>query len=308
MNLRSAWAWAIESKPISDALEYVTKRINLIWLRQHDENGAHTNVTALSLVVSGTITADGIVINSITVNGNAVVNGNLTVTGAIAAASAALTGALTAASGVFSGSVTATPLIGIGNAAALAAILRGRPADDIAVLQFTNNAGTVVQSSFQTNTAVSLLLNVGTTNAYDFRVASFTPAAASVASLGAAALPWTKTWGGTYVGRVVTPAALAASQNNYNPAGLATAYVLALSATGPINITGLDATGFEDGRPLVIANIGAPLITLTHEDAASTGTNRFFFYDGANRVMGNGRSCMFHRNPSLNNRWVLVGA
>lgn len=41
MNLRCAWGGFDIVKPVSDALEYITTRINLIWLRQHTADGLH---------------------------------------------------------------------------------------------------------------------------------------------------------------------------------------------------------------------------------------------------------------------------
>lgn len=41
MNLRSLWS-TLRDKPTSDALDYITKRINLVWTREHDgDTGTH---------------------------------------------------------------------------------------------------------------------------------------------------------------------------------------------------------------------------------------------------------------------------
>jgi Head domain of trimeric autotransporter adhesin len=71
----------------------------------------------------------------------------------------------------------------------------------------------------------------------------------------------------------LTPATIAASQNDYNPANLSTASVLRLTASGAFNITGL--AGGADGRLLVLINVGASNITLVDESALSTAANRF---------------------------------
>jgi hypothetical protein len=73
----------------------------------------------------------------------------------------------------------------------------------------------------------------------------------------------------------ISPAAIAANQNNYAPTGHATASVMRLTASAAYNITGL--AGGADGRMLTIMNVGANTITLKNQDAASTAANRFAF-------------------------------
>lgn len=72
---------------------------------------------------------------------------------------------------------------------------------------------------------------------------------------------------------VLTPPAMSADQNNYNPAGLASAATLRLSATTPVSITGLD--GGSTGRILFIHNIDVNAITLVSESGLSTAARRF---------------------------------
>lgn len=71
----------------------------------------------------------------------------------------------------------------------------------------------------------------------------------------------------------ISPTALGANTNNYNPAGLANTGILRISATTPVNLTGI-AAGVE-GDELDVINVGSNTITLTHEDASSTAANRF---------------------------------
>lgn len=71
---------------------------------------------------------------------------------------------------------------------------------------------------------------------------------------------------------VITPAALTVNTNDYNPAGLATAARLRMSATGALNLTGISAGA--GGRRLVLHNIGGAAITLK-DDVTSTAANRF---------------------------------
>ena len=79
---------------------------------------------------------------------------------------------------------------------------------------------------------------------------------------------------------VVTPAQITANQNNY---AIGTANVLRLSSDAARNITGIVNGGSptEDGRELLIINVGAQDIVLTNEDAASTAINRIITGTGA---------------------------
>lgn len=72
----------------------------------------------------------------------------------------------------------------------------------------------------------------------------------------------------------LSPAQITADQDNYNPAGLATATVLRLNSDATRNITGL--AGGADGRIVIIHNVGATnAIVLKDEGAGSTAANRF---------------------------------
>lgn len=73
----------------------------------------------------------------------------------------------------------------------------------------------------------------------------------------------------------ITPSQITSDQNNYNPTGLSTATVLRLSTDARRTITGL--SGGEDGRIIIIHNIGSFVIRLTDEDAGSSADNRFNF-------------------------------
>jgi hypothetical protein len=92
------------------------------------------------------------------------------------------------------------------------------------------------------------------------------------------------TGGGTLSSIPLTPAAISASQNNYNP-GVARRYRLATDASGGKTITGL-AISQVDGQECSIVNVSAAdAITLTHQDAASTAANRFICTGAANIVL-----------------------
>lgn len=73
----------------------------------------------------------------------------------------------------------------------------------------------------------------------------------------------------------ISPAQITANQNDYAPAGFATASILRLSSDASRNITGL--AGGSDGRSIVVRNIGAQDIVLTDQDVLSAAANRFKF-------------------------------
>jgi hypothetical protein len=102
----------------------------------------------------------------------------------------------------------------------------------------------------------------------------------------------------------LTPAAIAANQNDYSPSGLANAAVLIVSATAPFNITGLATP--TTGRRLTVYNNSANAITLTHQDALSTAANRFIGRGGANTVLTANTGVNLYYSQSLT-RWLIVG-
>lgn len=72
---------------------------------------------------------------------------------------------------------------------------------------------------------------------------------------------------------VSSPAQIVANQNNYSPAGLASASVLQVFSDAARSLSGL-ASGAE-GRLVSVINVGSQPITLLDEGAASTAANRF---------------------------------
>ena len=73
----------------------------------------------------------------------------------------------------------------------------------------------------------------------------------------------------------ITPTALSANQNNYNPTGWGSATVMRLQASDANRvITGL--AGGTDGRIAVLVNIGSPyVISIQDENGSSSAANRF---------------------------------
>jgi hypothetical protein len=80
------------------------------------------------------------------------------------------------------------------------------------------------------------------------------------------------------ISSIVSPTQLTTNTDDYNPAGLSTARLLQISASGAINLTGLAAQG--TGFVVSVLNIGAAVITLKHE-VTSSAVNRFNLPNGA---------------------------
>lgn len=90
--------------------------------------------------------------------------------------------------------------------------------------------------------------------------------------------------GGTLASIMLSPSALAANQNNYNP-GVARNYRLVTDGGGARTITGL-AVSQVDGQECHIINISAAnTITLSNQSASSTDVNRFANVTGADIVL-----------------------
>jgi hypothetical protein len=74
-------------------------------------------------------------------------------------------------------------------------------------------------------------------------------------------------------------AALTVSTNNYAPTDGAINGVWRISATGAIDMTGIDVSVWDsvsrDGRVIILHNVGSNTITLKDESASSTAANRF---------------------------------
>lgn len=87
----------------------------------------------------------------------------------------------------------------------------------------------------------------------------------------------------------LTPAALTGNTNNYTPTGIATAAAMRIAATGAVNLTGLIAS--SRSRTLLLVNIGAFTITLTHADGASSIANQFRCPGAANFSLTTAKAC-----------------
>ena len=72
---------------------------------------------------------------------------------------------------------------------------------------------------------------------------------------------------------VGSPTALAANTNNWSPTGLGSDTVFRISASTPVNLTGITAQ--SAGTEITLINVGTKTITLTNTDANSTAANQF---------------------------------
>jgi hypothetical protein len=102
----------------------------------------------------------------------------------------------------------------------------------------------------------------------------------------------------------VTPSALTANQNDWNPTGLANANVLRINATAARTITGMAAQ--PDGTLLLVYNASAFTITLPHDSNSSAAANRIYTPGAANFLLTQKKSAwMRYDGPQA--RWTIVG-
>src|SRR5436305_6282375 len=100
---------------------------------------------------------------------------------------------------------------------------------------------------------------------------------------------------------VVSPPQITANQNDYNPAGAATASVLQLSSDASRNITGM--AGGAEGRLVSLVNIGGQPIVLADESSSSSAANRFTL--GASLTVAPKQAAML-RYDGTATRWRLI--
>ena len=113
--------------------------------------------------------------------------------------------------------------------------------------------------------------------------------------------------GSIVLGGRLSPASFSTNQADYNPAGQVDNTFLRLNVTGACNLSGLlRDVDFPDGRLINITNIGNSLLTITHNDAASTSFYRFSLPNGANLPVHPGDSYWFWYDNSVS-FWRLAG-
>lgn len=102
----------------------------------------------------------------------------------------------------------------------------------------------------------------------------------------------------------ISPAQIAANQNDYAPTGLSDANAMRLDASSEYALTGL-TTG-DVGRVVKVANVGSKTIILAHEDENSTAANRFSLIDGVVGIDPNGMADLAY--DATSSRWRVIGA
>ncbi len=108
-------------------------------------------------------------------------------------------------------------------------------------------------------------------------------------------------WGDTF-SSILTPAAFAATQNNYNPAGLADANVLRLNPTGNQSITGITAPAAA--KTIYVLNISTANLVISDADAGSTAANRFAVNSSFTLNQNEGATFWY---DTILTRWVCMG-
>ncbi|RTL03494.1 hypothetical protein EKK58_12910 [Candidatus Dependentiae bacterium] len=103
-------------------------------------------------------------------------------------------------------------------------------------------------------------------------------------------------------GADITPSQITSNQNNYNPTNLGISNRVRISSDAARDITGI--TAHDDGKVLIINNVGSFDITLKHESASSTAGNRFTL-GGSDYVISSGTSCIIHYD-NTSSRWRLA--
>lgn len=203
--------------------------------------------------------------------------------GVVVADSITTTGAVTA------GSVAATGNI-------VGAIVRGTTALEMP----TNAGGPTLRATDDTNTGISVVssdLLVAWTNGIDrWGVA----AAAGISTRNATQVTET---GARVQSGVITPTALAANTDNWAPSGYTAVETIEVSASAPVNLTGIGA--IVAGWHIRLTNTGANTITLIH-DATSTAANRFFCPGAANFALTQYKTVVL-RYSGAQSRWMVQG-
>ncbi len=100
---------------------------------------------------------------------------------------------------------------------------------------------------------------------------------------------------------VVSPSQITSNQNDYNPAGIASASVLNLYSDASRTVTGL--AGGAEGRVIALINTGTQTILLLNESASSTAANRFAL--GSDLTIGAKRAAIL-RYDGTAARWYMI--
>lgn len=112
---------------------------------------------------------------------------------------------------------------------------------------------------------------------------------------------------GPLVGRsftTISPTAIAAQQNNYDPTGFDTADIVLVTLTGDQTITGFAAPAAGENHEVLVVNDdgGSDELTIADQSTSSTTTNRVICPDGEDLVLkpGEAAKLIYDDDPS---RW-----
>jgi hypothetical protein len=110
---------------------------------------------------------------------------------------------------------------------------------------------------------------------------------------------------------VISPTTLASNTADWNPANIATANVIRASASTPVQLSGISASGASalDGRAIYLENVGTSAINLVHDGSASTAANRFYVGNataGDLFLLGPNQAVLL-RYDGTSSRWRVYG-
>lgn len=103
----------------------------------------------------------------------------------------------------------------------------------------------------------------------------------------------------------ISPSQLTANTNNWDPAGLADASVIRVSTDASRDLTGIVPKSPDDGRVLIIHNIGSQDLVLKDESASSTAANRFAL---SGDITLAGDDAVTLQYDTTSNRWRAIGS
>ncbi len=84
----------------------------------------------------------------------------------------------------------------------------------------------------------------------------------------------------------LTAPILNADTHNWSPTGLLAATVVLISASVPVNLTGIVAAGLDPhAKRKLLINVGAQPITLKNQDVNSSAANRFLLLGGSGDIL-----------------------
>lgn len=177
----------------------------------------------------------------------------------------------------------------------------------------SRNAATAVFNLASTNssnqtifgpTGADIAGGIGTTTFLHGTTLTFSTGTSSLASRTAIDASGTLTHSyGLVLSNTISPSALSTgNNNNYNPTGLSSAYLIRLDggAGSPV-LTGL--SGGVAGRVVVLCRVAGTGISITDEDANSTAANRFLVNGGATLLAGADGNCLQFIYDSTSARW-----